>query len=75
MAVGKAHYRTTISSLNNRIADAKTMIAGHGGYGNYDLTAINLGLNQTPMKPIGYSNGLEQMRSLLDRAGTGQTRT
>ena len=65
LTVGKALKRSMISSLNNRIANAKSMIEWRGGYNNCDWRAINILLNQTPMKPIGYSNGLEQMRALL----------
>ena len=67
MTVGKALNHSMISSLNNRIANAKSMIVWHGGYGNCDWGAINILLNRTPMKPIGYSNGTEQMRALLER--------
>ena len=73
MLVGRAQNRTTISSLNNRIANAKSMIEWHGGYGNCDWGAINILLNRTPMKPIGYSNAMERMTALLagvERAGT-----
>jgi len=67
MTVGKTLNPSMTASLSNRIANAKSMIERHGDYGNCDWSAINILLNKTPMKPIGYSNSLEQMRSLLAR--------
>lgn len=72
MGVGRAQDRTMIGSLNNRIADAKTMIAWQGGFGVCDWQEINFSLNKTPMKPIGYRFGLEQMRALVAREITGR---
>ncbi|MGA2622053.1 MAG: hypothetical protein ABSF26_31055 [Thermoguttaceae bacterium] len=67
--VGRTLNSTMIGSLNNRVSNAKSMLQWHGGYGYCDCRVINIGLNETPMKPIGYSNGMERMRSLLSRLG------
>jgi len=67
LAVGRTVNRSTVASLNNRIANAKTTFEWHGGFGCCDVAAVMVSLNQTPMKPIGYSNGLEQMQALVDR--------
>jgi len=56
-----------VASLNNRISDAKTTSLWQGGFGCCEIAALTVSLNQTPMKPIGYSNGREQMQNLVDR--------
>ena len=66
MAVGRTHDRSTLGSLNNRIADAKCIIEYRGGLENCDVPSLAHLLNDTPMKPIGYSKGLEQMKRLVD---------
>ena len=60
--------RSALGSLNNRIADAKCLISCKGGLDHCNVRALAHLLNGTPMKPIGYSNGLEQMRRLVDKA-------
>jgi hypothetical protein len=50
-----------------RIADAKATFQWQGGFGCCDIAALAVLLNQTPMKPIGYWNGYEQMRALVNR--------
>ncbi len=67
MTLGRATNRSTLGSLNNRIADAKAHIAWDGGFSVSDIGSLTKWFNETPMKPIGYSNGLEQMRKLVDR--------
>jgi hypothetical protein len=54
--------------MNNRISNAKLTFQWQGGFGNCDTGALTILLNQTPMKPIGYSSGFEQMRSLVAEA-------
>jgi len=66
VAVDRTHDRSTIASLNNRIRDAKCIIQYKGGLENCDVAALVHHLNDTPMKPIGYSKGLEQMKRLVD---------
>ncbi len=67
LTVGRTVNRSTVASLNNRIANAKTTFQWQGGFGCCNITALAVLLNQTPMKPIGYSSGYEQMRGLVDR--------
>lgn len=67
IAIGRPQNRSTVGSLNNRARNAKIMVQWHGGYGNCDFGAVNLLLNGTPMKPIGYSNGEKEMRILVGR--------
>ena len=67
LAVGPTVNRSTVASLNNRIANAKTTFQWQGGFGCCEIAALTVLLNQMPMKPIGYSNGLEQMQSLVDK--------
>jgi hypothetical protein len=66
MAIGRTHGRSTLGSLNNRIADAKCIIEYKGGLENCDMPALAHLLNETPMGPIGYSNGLERMKRLVE---------
>lgn len=65
LSIGKTCSRSTLGSLNNRVSDAKMLIQHHGGlkYANIELVA-NL-LNDTPMAPIGFSNGRKQMEQLV----------
>ena len=63
--VGRTLNPTMIGSLNNRVSNAKSMLQWHGGYGYCDCRVINIGLNETPMKPIGYSTGMEKMAALV----------
>ena len=67
LAVGRTHDRSVLGSLNNRITDAKCLIKYDGGLDHCDVPALAHLLNETPMKPIGYSNGLEQMKRLIDK--------
>ena len=67
IAIGRATNRSTLGSLNNRVADAKAHFAWDGGLDICDIGSITKWLNETPMKPIGYSNGLEQMRSVVEK--------
>jgi len=67
LAIGRTINRSTVASLNNRIANAKATFQWQGGFGCCEIAALAVLLNQTPMKPIGYSNGYEQMRSLVDK--------
>ena len=66
LTVGCTVNRSTLASLNNRIANAKTTFLWQGGFGCCHLADLTVLLNQTPMKPIGYSNGYEQMGKLVD---------
>ena len=66
MTLGRATSRSTLGSLNNRVADTKGHIAWDGGFSVSDTGSVTKWLNGTPMKPIGYSNGLEQMRRLVE---------
>jgi hypothetical protein len=67
MALDRATNRSTLGSLNNRVADTKAHIAWDGGFSVSDIGGVTKWLNETPMKPIGYSNGLDQMQELVDR--------
>jgi hypothetical protein len=66
LTVGHTVNRSTVASLNNRIAKAKATFQWQGGFGYCEVAALAVRLNQTPLKPIGYSNGYEQMRRLVD---------
>ena len=66
MTIGRTKNRSTLGSLNNRIADAKYLIEYDGGLDHCDVPALVHRLNETPMGPIGYSSGLEEMRRLID---------
>ena len=68
VTIGRTVNRSTVASMNNRISNAKLTFQWQGGFGNCDTGALTILLNQTPMKPIGYSSGLEQMRSLVAEA-------
>jgi hypothetical protein len=39
----------------------------HGDFGVCDVEMVAALLNQTPMKPIGYSDGLAEMQRLIAR--------
>lgn len=65
LAVGRTQNRSTIASLNNRVIDTKHIIQYDGGLANCDAATVTHLLNETPMRPIGYSNGLEEMKSFL----------
>ena len=65
LTIGKTQNRSAVASLNNRIADTKHYIQYEGGLALCRQSAVVHMLNETPMSPIGYSNGLEQMQSLL----------
>ena len=67
LVVGPTVNRSTVASLNNRIANAKATFQWQGGFGCCEIAGLAVLLNQMPMKPIGYSNGLEQMQSLVDK--------
>jgi hypothetical protein len=73
VGIGKTSNRTTVGALNNRIADTKTIVTFNGGFANCDLGEISRDLNTTPMKPIGYKNGLEQMRALVGESQRGRS--
>lgn len=66
IALGRATNRSALGSLNNRIADSKAYIASDGGFSVSDIGSLTRWLNETPMKPIGYSNGVEQIRRVVD---------
>lgn len=66
VAVGRTHARSTLGSLNNRITDAKCLIKYEGGLDHCDVPALAHLLNETPMKPIGYSKGIARMKLLVD---------
>ena len=68
LQIGRAVDRSVIGSLNNRVADAKFRVAWDGGLDLCDIGALTTELNQTPMKPIGYSNGLERMQMAVEGA-------
>ena len=65
LTVGRTVNRSTVGAMNNRIADSKNMCEWQGGFRNCDTGAITIMLNRTPMKPIGYSNGFDQMKALV----------
>jgi hypothetical protein len=67
LGVGKGHDRSVLGSLNNRVSDAKFMI--QRSLDTCDVGGITHLLNTTPMKPIGYSDGLRQMRILVAELG------
>jgi len=67
LPVGRTRNRSTLGSLNNRITDTKLIIQHQGGLDCCDVGMLNHLLNGTPMKPIRYRNGLEQMRALVSR--------
>ena len=67
VALGRATNRSTLGSLNNRVTDAKAHFAWDGGLDVSDIVSVTRWLNETPMKPIGYSNGLEQMRTVVEK--------
>jgi hypothetical protein len=66
--IGKTSNRTTVGALNNRIADTKMILAVNGGFANCNCGEINKALNETPMKPVHFSNGLDEMTAFLERA-------
>jgi hypothetical protein len=65
LTVGRTLNRSTVGSLNNRVQDAKCLIEVHGGLDSCLAGHINRMLNDTPMKAIGYSKGIEKMRALV----------
>lgn len=65
LPIGKTCNRSTLGSLNNRVADAKAFIQYHGGLEHCNLEIVANALNDTPMAPIGYSKGREQMERLV----------
>ena len=67
MQIGRATNRSTLGLLNNRVSDAKFYIAWNGGFEMSDFGELTRSLNETPMKPISYANGLERMRTAIER--------
>ena len=67
LPVGRTQNRSTLGSLNNRVADTKLLVHHRGGVDCCDVGTVNHLLNETPMKPIRYRNGLEEMRILVSR--------
>ena len=74
IGIGRATNRSILASLNNRVTDTRTQFAWHLGFENCDVSAVTKLLNETPMKPIGYANGLEKMRSVVDKGMKRGTR-
>ena len=72
MTVGRTHDRSVLGSLNNRITDAKCIIDYKGGLDYCNASVLVHLLNDTPMKPIGYSKGIEQMKRLIDTGFHGK---
>ena len=72
LAVGRTQNRSAVGSLNNRVTHAKHMIQHQGGPEFCDDLTTTHVLNMTPMKPIGYSNGLEKMRALVAEITEGE---
>ena len=68
LTVDRTTNRSTVASLNNRVGDAKTILAYDGGLENVDVVTLTHLLNDTPMKPIRYSKGLEMMKAFVARA-------
>ena len=66
MTIGRTKNRSTLGSLNNRIADATFLIEHLGGLDICDVVDLAHRLNETPMGPIGYSSGYEEMRRLIE---------
>ncbi|MBN1909781.1 MAG: hypothetical protein JW818_08580 [Pirellulales bacterium] len=66
MTIGRTKNRSTLGSLNNRIAEAKFLIEHLGGLDICDVVDLAHRLNETPMGPIGYSSGYEEMKRLVD---------
>lgn len=71
LAIDRSHDRSVLGSLNNRIRDAKCIITYNGGLAHCDTPILVHLLNNTPMSPIGYSNGLEQMKKMIAKGSTG----
>jgi hypothetical protein len=67
MAIGRATNRSTLGSLNNRVTDIKSHFARHLGFENCNIGSVTKWLDETPMKPIGYANGFEQMRRVVEK--------
>jgi hypothetical protein len=73
MQLGRTTNRSTRGSLNNRIADTQFLVPWLGGLEICDIGEITRRLNETPMKPIRYSNGLEQMRKTVAKTIAAST--
>jgi hypothetical protein len=67
IAIGRATNRSTLGSLNNRITDIRTHFAWHLGFEACDIGSVTKWLNKTPIKPVGYANGLERMRRVVEK--------
>ena len=67
ISVGCATNRSMLGSLNSRVTDIRTHFAWHLGFETCDFGSAAKLLNETPMKSIGYSNGLEQMRRVVEK--------
>ena len=67
LSIGPTVNRSTVASLNNRVSNAKFTFQWQGGFGYCDTGDLTVLLNQTPMKPIGYSSGLEEMQEMVAR--------
>jgi hypothetical protein len=65
LMIGKTINRSTMGSLNNRVIDTKCMVEYFGGLEDCKEETVTTSLNKTPMKAIGYSNGLEKMKCLV----------
>jgi hypothetical protein len=65
LTIGKTINRSTMGSLNNRVTDTKCMVDYFGSLEDCKEETITTSLNQTPMKAIGYSSGLEKMKCLV----------
>ena len=65
LTIGKTINRSTMGSLNNRVTDTKCMVKYYGGIEDCKDETVTTSLNKTPMKAIGYLNGLEKMKCLV----------
>jgi hypothetical protein len=67
VGIGKTKNRSAVGALNDRIDDTRTILAVNGGFANCKCGEINTALNETPMKPVHFSNGLAEMAAFLER--------
>jgi hypothetical protein len=65
--IGKTNNRSVLGSMNDYISCTIFQVQHDGGYQNLDLNDLSARLNDMPMSAIGYSNGEEQIKNVLQQ--------
>ena len=63
--IGKTNSRSVLGSMNDHIATTIFRVQQVGGYSHLNAGEINMKLNDTPMKAIGFACSREKIEELL----------